>query len=434
MGKKGKNDKKNVNWDEVREFISLVYETADDYPVPSGFEVFFSITEEGFVGLNGELAARYRQCLHNLILSVQADQISNKVIGQHFQKALLFTLDIHERRRDQSFEARLDSAIQELQKALRAKPIIFRVYYPVENLANTGLPLKYGNVQFRVFDTELKSDLLSQMSQLLTEPNQNLTDHFEAILGKLSERVVGVIDIPALEPEAAAILAQKRIQLALDTINYFSSLLNWHSWTYLPGNGEYAVVGYAIRKVNEVGASIGNSRVGPAGPLSLDKLHENDDQYKLGLSTVSRILALEKGRGKFQDSLLGAVRWAGKAAVSGRTEESFLSYAIALESLILADNEREELQYRLITRIAHLIGPDLASRKKLSNTMKNLYRLRSQIVHSGEADVTDVDLAKMRFITEQCICRVLKDPTFSEIKTIQDWADWFNDRILDTVA
>lgn len=415
---------------EVKEFIRFVFETPDDNSFPPNFEVFFSITEEGFIGLNGEPAKRYRQCLRNLIETVPAEHISSKIVEQHLQRALLFALDISQRRQDQPLETRLDRAIKELRKALEAKPILFRISYPVENLSVSGLPIKFGNVQFCIFDVGLRNDTLSQMKQFLAEPSQGFIDHSEMLLSKLLDRVVGVVEVRAIESEAATVLAKQQIQLTIDAINFFSSLRNWPAWVYLPGDGMSTTIGYVASKIKEVGTAIGLTAVGPLEPLPLDKLHEVDRQDNIGLAAASQILASGNRVSEFQEVLLSAIRWAGKARVGNRNEESFLSYAIALESLILAEIENTELQYRLITRIAHLYGTDLASRKEILADMKRLYQLRSSIVHSGKIEVTDAEMQLMRRITQACIQKVLTDKAFANIRTIQDWKGWFDDRIL----
>ena len=55
---------------------------------------------------------------------------------------------------------------------------------------------------------------------------------------------------------------------------------------------------------------------------------------------------------------------------------------------MLSDNEKDELQYRLALRVAHLLGDDAEARKTIVDQVKDLYKIRSQIVHSGKFRVT----------------------------------------------
>ena len=104
--------------------------------------------------MSGEEAVQYRECLKLLIDTVGDESISPKAIEMLCQKAILTTLDISEKRRDRSFEQRLEFAIDELHKSLTASPTVFSVYYPVYGLALDGLPTKVGNVLFCKFDDE----------------------------------------------------------------------------------------------------------------------------------------------------------------------------------------------------------------------------------------------------------------------------------------
>ena len=100
------------------------------------------------------------------------------------------------------------------------------------------------------------------------------------------------------------------------------------------------------------------------------------------------------------------MQWAGKATVERRKEESFLLYAISLESLVLAENENVEMTYRLRQRVVHLIGKeDNESRVLLSKKISDLYTIRSKIVHTGYYQVTDADLSLIRLYSKSCILK-----------------------------
>jgi len=106
-------------------------------------------------------------------------------------------------------------------------------------------------------------------------------------------------------------------------------------------------------------------------------------------------------------------------------------YAIALESLILIENDREELTYRLRTRIAHLLGGENYSKRgKIAKQVRDLYTIRSRIVHSDKYQVTDADLNLIRYITKASILRILNDEPFSSMTSIQQLVEWFDKKIL----
>jgi hypothetical protein len=135
-------------------------------------------------------------------------------------------------------------------------------------------------------------------------------------------------------------------------------------------------------------------------------------------------------RNEIEERIISAMQWAGRATVEDRNEEAFLLYAIALESLIMERGPSAELNFRLIHRIAHLLGTDFESRKNIRERTKELYKIRSKIVHTGSFEVSDSDLQYMRLFTKECIARILTGKEFETFEQDQQLIDWFDDRLL----
>ena len=169
--------------------------------------------------------------------------------------------------------------------------------------------------------------------------------------------------------------------------------------------------------------------VGPLMELSMKRLLESDEQFKLGLSYIDSVLS-KPNANKYEKSLLTAIQWAGRAAASLRREEAFLLFAIALESALLTKSEKESVTYKLRTRIAHLMGGSLERRRELYSMVGRLYGTRSQVVHNGSYQVTDLELEEIRRIALSCISRLCTDETFRVFTSPQDLADWFNEQVL----
>ena len=70
---------------------------------------------------------------------------------------------------------------------------------------------------------------------------------------------------------------------------------------------------------------------GPPMPFSFQQLLENDKKRNWGFSKIACLLS--KKRNGFEDKIVSAIQWAGKATIEDK-EEAFLLYAISLESLI----------------------------------------------------------------------------------------------------
>jgi len=103
---------------------------------------------------------------------------------------------------------------------------------------------------------------------------------------------------------------------------------------------------------------------------------------------VSNAMSLFRARTAMKGSVRGRVdvavdRWM-KSKSNQRTTDSFIDLGIALESLYLNDVPNEgELRFRLALRLAWHLGNDAKERKKLFDEARELYDLRSAVVHSG---------------------------------------------------
>ena len=97
---------------------------------------------------------------------------------------------------------------------------------------------------------------------------------------------------------------------------------------------------------------------------------------------------------------------------------------IALEAL-LNNRDRGEISFAFALRGTHLLMQDVAMRGKLFQELKALYSLRSEIVHVGDTDITDSDIAKMRTLAKQAVFTVLVSEGFTNMTEDKEFEDWF---------
>ena len=128
--------------------------------------VFFSMDGEGTVFLDSQDTARYVEILKMIISADNHESISPKAVEKLFQKAILTSIDINEKRTELSFDRRIEIALEEMQRSLKTPPISHSVYYPVHGLDIDGLPLNVGNVEFCVFDDEHLSKFLRSINEM----------------------------------------------------------------------------------------------------------------------------------------------------------------------------------------------------------------------------------------------------------------------------
>ena len=132
----------------------------------------------------------------------------------------------------------------------------------------------------------------------------------------------------------------------------------------------------------------------------------------------------------FSSVLLSSLLWAGRATTEQNLEEAFLLYAIALETLMLPEGTQHELRFRLALRVACFLGDDYEERRHIVERIKNLYDIRSKIVHSGSFQVSKHEVMSMNSITKQAVLKALVDPRLRACKQRKDAAKWFEERVL----
>ena len=223
------------------------------------------------------------------------------------------------------------------------------------------MPTQVGNIQFCKFDDVQLSLFLNILSVDEVDEkskSQNISFAESIKQADIIGKPIGLVSVNAIEVEAAKSKALKDLAVVIDIINFFSDLIPYQKGhIFLPGNNEQLTINVlTITKEEKPHFTFGWKTVGPLMSVSFLKLLENDRTRKLGFSKIQGLLT--KKRNGLEEKLITAIQWAGKASVEDRKEESFLLYAISLESLILLENDKEELTYRLRTRVAHLLGKD----------------------------------------------------------------------------
>jgi hypothetical protein len=143
--------------------------------------------------------------------------------------------------------------------------------------------------------------------------------------------------------------------------------------------------------------------------------------------------SLLKGTGEeaVRERLMTAMKWAGKGGAADNNEDSFLFFALALESLILGGRNKDELRYRFALRLAHLLGSTKAEKSRIRDYAKrNLYDLRSVLVHTGKAPIPDSDLDTLRRMTFESVLKLMADEKFENIVTDKALENWFEDALV----
>ena len=257
-----------------------------------------------------------------------------------------------------SFDALLQSSLQELRERLSAPDMPWRFILPIGGLAPSGLPMTVGQVDFRFADQQTIDDLSEQARNIhsrtgaFDEANA-FAEGFNKAVSKFQDCAIACIEVKAVDDEGARSVALKTLRSTLDCINFYADRNRWGMWAYLYGDTSSVDEPFVAFRLSNEGSpesyKVGGHLVGPTRSLPLNQLGKLK-----GFSRISEMLANPKGSA--EERVLTSIQWAGRAQVDPRPEEAFLLYAISLEALLLGKRQSVELSYRLGLSCAHLVS------------------------------------------------------------------------------
>lgn len=96
-------------------------------------------------------------------------------------------------------------------------------------------------------------------------------------------------------------------------------------------------------------------------------------------------------------------RWRKSIQPIGDLADRFIDLRIALESLFLADNARQEMKFRLAVNAAWLLGEDAKDRRRIWESIRKSYDAASKAVHTGDFDRHQEN--RTLLADAQCLCR-----------------------------
>ena len=110
-------------------------------------------------------------------------------------------------------------------------------------------------------------------------------------------------------------------------------------------------------------------------------------------------------------------------------EDKYLQFAVALECLVLPERG-DELSYRLSHRVARALGSTPETRVEIAKEVKDLYKLRSNIVHDGHLEISEGDVYMIQDFAIEVICRLLTDSEVQEFHKADELREYFEKRSL----
>ena len=321
-------------------------------------------------------------------------------------------------------ESTAQLAMRELRAKLQQVPQDWQIQVSVGGLDPNGLPAKVGQVEFHVFDERREKEVTAQM--LTTVDGSGSTAKTEEFIRdnllRLRNTTVGVIHVNAVDFEAASEGAMKKLRITIDAVNFYNYRSGRSAWLYIPGEAHQTAD--MVLGLGHV-PHFGHRRRGPERPI-----HIREITSQPAFQRISELLS-QTEPSKLDQRLLAALQWAGRAQVDPRPEQSFLLFAISLESLIL-DKSTTELSHRLGVRCAHLGGGSIEEKKLVLKRIRELYEIRSRIVHSGSFQVTKEQLRLMQEYAMLSLFLVLDKDPFRSMRAVEELEDWFEICVLSS--
>lgn len=415
----------------VETFLRKLYYTATDEENLLSSGQIFSKKGFGSIFLNPQEAAEYRKIVSGLMKGYANDELlSRRAVEAELRDALFSAFGKPGAKRT-GFERRLGRSLQKLDSQLRRDTTSYTVFMPVAGARTDGLPFTFGKLRFvRFNESQLRKFRSATMKHQV--PASEIQRRLEVVTrlksGELWNQPCAVVQVKARDRQAADEIARREAQDTLDALNFFADLTPYqHGRLYLPGDRESRPMTAPV--LEESGSwSMPHSRAGPIAPFEFDKLRKAINLRPI----VRRVHNISRSEGirEVEDLLLTAFRWAGRAAIEVRREHAFLLYAIALESAVLPGGNAEQLGYRLRMRVAHLLESRAEKRNDLVRRVRDLYGIRSKVVHSGWYQLPAEDLERMRRICKLVLLRLLTHRSMSRMKSLADLDAWFERQML----
>jgi Apea-like HEPN len=412
----------------VTDFIRLVHSRLSGSAPLHQDGIWFSRRDEGSLFLDAEEAKAYSGVVTELMKGyVPHEDLSRRSVERFLQGALFESLDLRSRS-TRSFDERLRKAVDQLLVLLQAPSDKFMCWVPVEGLKLDQAGAHFGSVRFVKFGRHQ----LRQLTRRRPTPGGRSVPWKQSLKSLRDKRLWGAVcaavEVQARDTDSAEVLALRRTRQVTAMVNVFTDLVPYnHGWIYLRGEATRSQQIVPIQKANgDFTAS--HTTLEPFAEMSWKALRAAKSIGR-PFSTLNRLAQSTDNADNCANILLSAAQWAGAATVERRREQSFLLFAIALETMMLPTHEGGELGYRLRVRAAHVLGKTEPARQRIAKEVGRLYGIRSRIVHTGSYEVTDSDLGSLRSIVKGALFRLLH---FRDVhsKSRQELATWLDRKIL----
>lgn len=358
---------------------------------------------------------------------------SRRGIEKRLRRAIIDSLIVP--RQNCSPPGSIAQVVSEVRTWADGPPLEFNIYVPIYGLKVSSETFRLGNTEFLPPTDEnlkaIKSQVLAALSPTAVHANQD--EQLDRYLGVITDafRVASIArtGVQALDDAAATEICDRSLQKTIRLLNFYTDIAEPASLRVRVADSN------SIRETTQmliVGAEtvVRSSTARRMGmPLQTCSL-EGGESDRFGLRALQALLEVETPN-KLATRLLSSIEWCGRGTACARPEEALLCYVVALESLLLDNGKNQsQLSYQLALRAASILGVDVEGRREIFHRCREIYGLRSKVVHGGFTDVTEEEIEWARQLAKRVCLKFLQEAPFRDWKSVEEMNDWVTSRLL----
>lgn len=187
----------------------------------------------------------------------------------------------------------------------------------------------------------------------------------------------------SVETRKGAELSRRFLEEALHALRFLGGFLYREADAPLIAEvGEVHRGGREILALKEHRFAWYHDETGPLYPFELTGANLRRAE-SLGLTELQTIMRKDvEQRTEIEKALLNAVFWVSRAQTDDSTEGRFVKFCIGMESILLTRRESPKGE-SMAKRLASLLSGSPQDRDQIFEISKNIYNIRSEIVHEG---------------------------------------------------
>ena len=414
-------DKKTLKRSEIelRTFLNTVHpgQTPSKETPPTGFPwihgghgILYPSSQErrDFAGLAKRLHTAFNS--NDDLSRAAVDRALRNVVFEVVDPSGLSTMD---------FKTRKNEAIAALLAELTRPPMRFRVGIEVHGINATTVPYTLGKVHFDIAPIEIDTSLLEPTSNAADISLQQPLNDEPGITRSANAPIYGCLDVLARDLKAAEALAEREVRSTVECLNFLIHLIPFPTTSLYVADRQAGTSSFLRFITDENGMDHSSHHFAEPNWYNMQNLV---DSALLEQDTCNALLNKDN-RSETEELLLQATRWAGRSLSTRSAEDSVVYAMTALECALLPRGDNELIS-RLSQRVAWTFNEVPLNSDAHGKRVKELYKIRSRIVHDGQTEVTESDRYDLWGLMAFTLCKLLDNRDYVGCSTRQALEDF----------